>query len=282
MPGAHYQPWSYAEPFGWWGFSSEGQGRSIAELIRDDVLTARVAAFLWLALEHRASLVVAAEPHGAGKTTLLTALLDFLPAEAAPTYLRGWYERFEFLDSTTPESAYLLCNEISQHLPTYLWGRGVRRVFEAARQGYGLATTMHATGAAGVLTLLTAYPLEVPIEHAAVLDFVLTLGIGPRRGEVVRRLLRLEEVRLTPDGVLIEPLAERDVLLSELESRPGQLVGVLGARFGLEPDAAAAELARREQFLRRLVARGVTAPEAVRAAIQAFRKPPEGEAQGGR
>ncbi|HET7037369.1 MAG TPA: type II secretion system protein E [Thermomicrobiaceae bacterium] len=271
MPGARYQPWSYAEPFGWWGFSSEGQGRSIIELIRADVLTARVAAFLWLALEHRASLVVAAEPHGAGKTTLLTALLDFLPAGAAPTYLRGWYERFEFLNSTTPESAYLLCNEISQHLPTYLWGRGVRRVFEAARQGYGLATTMHASSAAEVLALLTAYPLEVPVEDAAAIDFVLTVGVGQWRGEVVRRLLRLEQVRLTPDGVLIEPLAERDVLLSALESRPGQLVGVLSGRFGLEAEEAAAELARREQFLARLVAQGVTAPDAVRAAIQAFR-----------
>lgn len=270
MSGARYRPWSYAEPFAWWGFSSEGESRSVVELIRDDLLTARVAAFLWLALERRASLVVAAEPHGAGKTTLLTALLDFLPDDVARTYLRGWYERFEFLDLATPETAYLLCNEISQHLPTYLWGRGVRRVFEAVQQGYSLATTVHASSAAQVLSLLTAYPLEVPLENAAKIEFVLTLGIGQRGDRTMRRLMRLERVRLTPDGLLIEPLAERDVLHGELEARPGQLVGVLVERFGLEPEGGAAELARREQFLGRLVQQEVTATEPVRQAIREF------------
>lgn len=272
-PAPQRTTWSYAEPFGWWGQRVDGPRRSISALVAGGVLTARVAAFLWLALEHRATLVVAAEPHGAGKTTFLTALLDFLPAATAPTFLRGWYERFAFLETTTPGTAYLLCNEISSHLPIYLWGRGVRRVFEAVAAGYGMATTVHGGGAADVLALLTAYPLEVPLEQAAGIDFVLTLGVGMRQGETARRLMRLEDVRWEParGEVEIEVLAERDVLLGPLVARPGRLVSALTARYGLDPDEAANELARRERLLESLAHDGVTDPGAVRAAIHTAR-----------
>lgn len=264
-------PKDHQLPFGWWGHRADPPAaRSVIDLIEDGVLDTRIAAFLWLALEQRASLVVAAEPHEAGKTTTLTALLDFLPADVQPIYLRGWYERFEFLKTVGPDEGYILCNEISSHLPTYLWGRGVRRMFEAMQLGYGMATTVHASGAAGVFDVLTAYPLEVPLELASQIDLVVTLGVGAGTTGKLRRVMRLELVRPSPDGPTFEPIAERDVPLGSLASRPGQLLNVLCERFGLDAGASATVLARREQCLARLVRDGVRTPDAVRQAIHTF------------
>jgi type IV secretory pathway ATPase VirB11/archaellum biosynthesis ATPase len=161
VPDAGAATTLYDEPFGWWGYHwTPSEPRSIVWLLQAGALDAQLGAFLTLAMEARRSFIVIAEPHEAGKTTLLTALLDFLPAGTRPVYLRGWYERFAFLDTVPAADAYLLCNEISSHLPTYMWGGGVRRVFEAAARDYPLATTMHASSAERAFAQLLAYPLE--------------------------------------------------------------------------------------------------------------------------
>ena len=262
------------EPFGWWGHrSNPARPFTIVDLLRNGNLDARIAAFFWLVVERRASLVVASTLPDAGKTTLLTALLDFLPPGTEPLYLRGWYERFDFVESKDPRTTYLLCNEISDNLPTYLWGPGVQRLFETAALGYPLATTVHGSGASSVIDLLTAYPLDVARAQLACIDFVLTLDGGSRTSGFLRRLMRVETIDATDDGDLrIESIAERDVLLGPLVTRPGQLIGLLTDRFGLPREEAITQLARREQFLEHLIRddQGAKSEESVRDAIRRF------------
>ncbi len=259
-------------PFGWWGHrASPERPLSVVDLLRNGNLDTRIAAFLWLAIEARASLVVAATVEDAGKTTMLTALLDFLSPQVETLYLRGWYERFDFLDTNDPASTYLLCNEISDNLPTYLWGPGVRRLFEAADQGFSLATTLHVKDAAEMVNLLTSFPLEVPRRLLSHIDLVLTLDGGHRSSQYLRRLMRVEILDSSEDDdVKVETIAHRDVLLSPLVSRPGRLIGVLTERFGLERDYATTELARREQFLERLQRGGLGEFDSPRRAFQEF------------
>lgn len=267
------------EPFGWWGHrSSPAQPYTIVDLLRNGNLDARIAAFFWLVVERGASLIITSTLQDAGKTTLLTALLDFLPPDIERLYLRGWYERFDFVESKNPRETYLLCNEISDNLPTYLWGPGVQRLFETAMLGYPLATTMHGDGAAAVVELLTAYPLDVPRANLACIDFVLTLGGGSRSAGFLRRLMRVETIKATDDDLCIESIAERDVLLSPLVTRPGQLIGLLTDRFGLPRQEAITQLARREQFLDHLVHENAGTDSAeypghVRDAIRSFAAP---------
>jgi hypothetical protein len=249
----------YSQPFSWWGYrSSPEQPTSIIELINRGALDTRLAAFLWLALEQRSSLFVTATPPEAGKTTMLTALLDFLPEDVELIYLRGWYERFSFLDEgRDPSTFYLLSNEISSHLPTYLWGRGVRRLFEAADAGYSMAATVHADGAREVLDLLARYPLEVPRAHLAHVKLVLTLSYRRVKEKQLRRVTRLESVEAAAGGPEIRMLAERDVVIGELQSPPGRLIAALCHLYGLEREYAAAQFARREAFLERLLKGGM-------------------------
>ncbi|MCM8749888.1 type II secretion system protein E [Thermomicrobiaceae bacterium CFH 74404] len=265
-------PWP-DEPPGWWGYrESPSNPLSLIELIASEMLDARVAAFLWIAVEHHATVIVAAPEPRAGKTTLLTALLDLIPPNTTRRYLRGWYERFEFVDQDDPARTYLLCNEISSHLPIYLWGRGVRRLFELLQNGFAMATTVHAGGAREVLDLFRGFPLEVPEPHLASIDLVLTLGVGLGSRGPVRRLMRME-APLPADGRLgIQVLAERMTPLSPLVSNPAALVRLLAERFGIERRAASAELARRERVLLHWLAQGITSREAVRQAVAAYRQ----------
>ena len=77
--------------------------RSIVRLVAEGTLDAPLAALLWILVEARVPLVVAAGPQGSGKTTLLFALLDFLPPAVRLRVLAGYAEDFEWL----PEAATL-------------------------------------------------------------------------------------------------------------------------------------------------------------------------------
>jgi hypothetical protein len=228
----------------------------------------RLAAFLWLALEHRTSIFVAATPHEAGKTTMLTALLDFLPQNTELVYLRGWYERFDFLNEERDTSnCYLLSNEISSHLPTYLWGRGVRRLFEAAEAGYAMAATIHAEGAGEVIDLLSRYPLEVPPDKIHLVNLVLTLSYRRVKDQHLRRVIRLEGIEPGTAGPQSRMLAERSVIIGELDAPAGRLIAALSYYYGIDPECASAQFARREAFLERLLDLGPISRSDVRHAI---------------
>ncbi len=260
-----------ALPFGWWGHRSSPEQRlSIVDLLKEGNLDARVAAFLWMAVEARASIVVASTIEDAGKTTLLTALLDFLPAEVETIYLRGWYERFDFLDSRDPATTYLLCNEISDNLPTYLWGNGVLRLFESAERGFSLATTIHVDTAGEMIDALSSFPLEVPRRLLGNIDFVLSLSGGIRSSKYLRRLMRVEMLRADHEDVVSETISERDVMLSPMVSRTGRMIGVLTERFGIDRDYATSEFARREQFLEQLQREELDPTGSVRDALLEF------------
>lgn len=213
------RPRSFDEPFGWWGpVWSSPAPRSIGDLIRDGILTTECAALLWALLERRASIVVAAGPSGAGKTTLLTALADFLPARTRRIYVRGCYEPFDFLGATDPQTSVLLVNELSPHLPIYLWGPGVRRALAAVREGYQMLATAHATSVDEFVYSLAGYPLRVPALEIAEIDLLVLLDAW-LDGRGVRREVRAI-VNLT---VGTEPGSLSPVILAERSGRGAPL-----------------------------------------------------------
>lgn len=264
---------NYDQPFNWWGYRTRpDQPLSIVELIDQGTLDSRLAAFLWIAMEQRASLIVAATPHEAGKTTVLTALLDFLQSDIDMIYLRGWYERFDFMsEGRDPAKSYLLSNEVSSHLPIYMWGRGVRKMFEAAGEGYGVAATVHAENADEVLRLLANYPLEVPERLLTELDLVLTLSYRRSPKRDLRRVVRLEVIGDVDGTPVPQTIASREVISTELQSPPGLLINTLVRHFGLDRDYATDQFAQRVSYLDRLVRSRTLALRDARLAIQRYR-----------
>jgi hypothetical protein len=73
----------------------------VVSFVRAGTLDAELMATLWVLIEGRIPLVVAAQAHATGKTTLLDALLDFLPPGVRVRDLAGAFETFDWLPQAT-------------------------------------------------------------------------------------------------------------------------------------------------------------------------------------
>jgi hypothetical protein len=196
----------YDTPFHWWGPGWEPPAPlGLADLLRNGTLDVATAAVLWSALGRRRSLVVIGGRSGIGKTTLLTALASLLPSDMRRLHLRGCYERFAFLhDSCTePAETALLVNEISPHLPYYLWGPGVGELLAARRRGYTLLATAHGESLSEFVATLTGSPLRIPAAHIAGFDFVAVLSPSSETASG-RRLSEIWSLQATPRGLAID------------------------------------------------------------------------------
>jgi energy-coupling factor transporter ATP-binding protein EcfA2 len=238
----------YEEPFAWWGPGWQAPApRDIAELLRDETIDSWTAANLWAALARRRSLAVVAGASGVGKTTLLTALLDFLPPHTRRIYPRGCFETFAFMSDPTvsPPETVLLINEISPHLPVYLWGPAVGRIVEAAQRGFGLMATAHADSVHNFVGALTGSPLHVPAAQTAAFEFVVVLErreTNPN-GRHVRGVWRLRPIR---DGVAIAYMSPRVPTQHDISAQTQT------HHVDPEPWFPRQELARRQRILENL------------------------------
>jgi energy-coupling factor transporter ATP-binding protein EcfA2 len=208
----------YDEPFAWWGPGWPAPApRGIDDLLRDETIDSWTAANLWARLARRHSLVVVAGASGMGKTTLLTALLAFLRPDTRRVYVRGCFESFGFLSDPTmnPHETALLINEISPHLPVYLWGPAVERTLEAAQRGFQLLATAHADSVLDFVGALTGSPLHIPAAETAALELVVVLArdVDKPSGRHVRGIWRLEPSR---DGVVFTTLPAQGGAASDI------------------------------------------------------------------
>lgn len=167
----------------YWHYESR-RPLSVAQIIAMGSVDAETAGVIWLLLEHGASLTVAGptDPQpGVGKTTTLNALLQFLPEGTALAYMSGMYEDFAFtrLPDIKPQETYALCNEVSDHLRIYMWGRVAKRYLTLPAQGYHIATSVHADTIDDVVEMYHR-DLRVPAEDVRRLGLVINMGLVGR------------------------------------------------------------------------------------------------------
>jgi len=258
-------------PPGWWGWPWRlPRPLTVPELIAAGSLDAPLAALLWVALERRASVIVAAGPNGAGKTVTLSALLEFLPPAVRRIHLQGMAEDFGFVADVDPTTTYLLANEISDHLPIYLWGRRAQRAFELLREGFALGATLHAASVAATLSFLAARPLAIPSELLAAVTLILVLAVTRRGGELRRRVAGVYLLDQDVGGVRAELLARWDAATDTHRLRLERPASALAARLGMVDEQLLATHAARAAWLRERVAAGEIGPAAFRAALAAY------------
>lgn len=259
-------PRDYDVPVGWWGWNWEPPvPMSVTELLEAGNFDARTAALAWMILEAHGSLLIAAEQPHSGKTTTLTAFLDFLPNDSRRVFIRGWSETFDYLEQTKPERTILLANELSSHLPVYLWGPKAVRVFRSLQQGYALGSTLHADSAEEAVTQLTEELGVAPGDLAAV-DLLAVMRVyATSHGGYARRLVSLHRT----DG--LTPLVGWDQASDEHRHFDDAQLELLCSRVRRPLDDLRADLLSRTTFLGELAARGVREIPDVRMAIAGHR-----------
>jgi hypothetical protein len=277
--------------------------RSIVELLRAGTLDAELAATLWLLIEGRVPVIVAAAGRGAGKSTLLGALLDFLPPGVRIIELEGATETFDWLPQATelgwdrphthapaaeapdreasahgpvrPDDTVLFIPELSDHLPSYTWGAEARIAIRAASIGYDLAATIHADDLEGVLDGLRRPPVGADDDELSQLGVVVILR---RLGSDLRRVVAAHYVRPTARdehghvqrlGPAV--LATWDPNLDRFEHFGWGVTPELALRVGRKAGDFELEVDRRRDYLAGLAEAGIVEVDAVRAAIDGYR-----------
>ena len=269
--------------------------RSIVELVRDGTLDAELAATLWLLVEARVPLVVAAEATGTGKSTLLNALLDFLPPGTQAVELAGAAETFDWLPQAPelgwrrarptgvrrakppirPDTTVLLIPELSDHLPSYTWGAEARIAIRAASIGYGLAATIQADSLDEVLEVLRRPPVQLVDDELSRLGVVLVLRAvaGGRRRIVAAHYIRPVVRDLHGHVQRLGPavLATWDPGRDGFEHFAWGIIPELATRVGRRAGDYELEVERRRDYLADLAAAGVIDIGDVRHAIEGYR-----------
>jgi hypothetical protein len=297
---AALEAWYGRFPEGWWGYHwTPPRPMSAVEIVGSGSVDARLMATLWAVTSRRRGVMLASEAPRAGKTTTLSALVDFLPPGTVGVFLRGWRGDFDWTDEIGPDRGYLLVNEMSDHLPIYVWGRNASGALELAGRGYGMGATMHADSLDEALALLRDQLGATDADLAGICIYLqysayLTPGGMYRRVEEAWHLRLDEARRLAPvrlatlDGGRSPSLtgAQRDPEPPLLASDGGRSVrqlihdaaayAVLAASLGVGADALEAELAARSDYLASLADRGVCDPASVANAVSEYPSLPEG------
>src|SRR5579884_3609211 len=199
----------------WWHYDSR-RPLSMAQIISLGSVDPETAALVWALLEHGASLTVAGptDPQpGIGKTTTLNALLQFVPEGTSLVYMSGMYENFAFLQhpEIDPTTTYALCNEVSDHLPIYMWGRVARRYLSLPVQGYRIATSVHADTVNDVISMYHR-DLRVDADNVRRLGLVVNIGLvgrvyPPRRRWLTTHFIQPEADPKHPNAIVPVPLS---------------------------------------------------------------------------
>jgi hypothetical protein len=241
--------------------------------------------------------MLASEAPMAGKTTTLSALVDFLPPGTTGVFLRGWGQDDRWVDEIGPDDGYMLVNEMSDHLPIYVWGRNARGALILAGKGYGLGATMHADS---LDEALTALRLDLGATDADLAGLTIYLQFSAYRtpAGMYRRCeeawhLRLDESRCLAPVQLAAMEGDRSPILTGAQRLPAPptlatdggrrhrpfvhdpaAYTVLAGSLGLEADAFEAELLHRSDYLTSLGERGICDPVSVAYALAEYATDP--------
>jgi hypothetical protein len=291
--------WYGRFPEGWWGYHwAPPRPMSAVEIVRTGSVDARLMATLWAVVARRRSVMLASEAPMAGKTTTLSALVDFLPPGTTGVFLRGWMHDDSWVDELTADRAYLLINEMSDHLPIYVWGRNARGALILAGRGYGMGATMHADSLEEALACLRS-DLGATDADLAGLTIYLQFSAYRTPGGMYRRVeeawhLRLDEAGTLAPVRLAWMAGERSPRLTGAQRLPapptlpsdgGRAIlpfehdpaayAVLAASLGTTADEFEAELQDRSDFLASLDTRGICDPVSVAYALTGYPIPKE-------
>lgn len=200
------------------------------DLIRFGTYDAETLAFLWLAIEHKKSLLVVGGT-ASGKTSTMNAVSLFIPQNAKIVSLEDTREiqlpHKNWLPTQTREinvpgvkgdiDLFSLLKASMRQRPEYIIvgevrGREAQTLFQAMNTGHATLSTIHAGSVQEAINRLTHDPINVPPVMFSALDLVVVQSIYSVGNTRIRRCLSIHEIEVNNEGEIIPvPLYEWDI-----------------------------------------------------------------------
>ncbi len=249
---------------------------SVPEIVAHGSVDAHTVATLWLLLDKRASYMIAGPTDptpGVGKTTTLNALLPLYPAGTGLVYTLGMYEDFAFRGDVPPGETTVLANEVSDHLPIYMWGAKARTFLHLPAEGYTIATSCHADTLADVLGMLRR-DLRLTTHDIHGFQIIVNIGLQGSTWRGRRRWLTTHFMPPATDDATakVQPMlvSRWDAATDTFGGADEAVVATMASWSGMDADAFVADVERRETLLQRLADDGADFNATLRA-IRQFR-----------
>lgn len=275
--------------------AQEADPAALVDLITAGVIDAELAATVWLLLDDRVPVIVAAA-EARDATDALDAVVDLVGDGRHVAVLRGAGERFDWLPqagelgmprsrargegdvdrfadqgqpgqgrAVRPETTAIVARWIAPDGQAAVWGEAARIAVRAATIGYGLIAAVSATSLEGVLATLGSGGVGLTDDERSRLGVVLVLGRDPggrdgptlriRAAHYVRPTARDEHGHVQRLGPAV--LATWDDELGRFEHFGWGITPELAHRVGRKPGDFEVEVDRRRALLDTLaVSRG--------------------------
>ncbi|WP_456466680.1 CpaF family protein [Methanopyrus sp.] len=267
---------------------------TITDIIRFGTLSYDAAAYLWLAVEHGANILIAGGT-SSGKTTTLNCLCIFIPPEERIITIEDTlelqlpHEHWVRLTTKPPNVEGkgeitmddLVKNTLRQRPDRIIVGevRGpeARTLFTAMNTGHdGCMGTLHANTARETITRLTNEPMNVPKIMIPALDIIVMQNRFLQRGSgSIRRVTEISEIAgMEGDTVQLNTVFEWKPETDEVRSTevPSMVFKKIQEKTGMSMDEILQEIEIRKQILKYLVDNNIRHVKEVGRFIQEFYK----------
>ena len=194
---------------------------TITDLIKFKTISVDVAAYLWLAIENRSSLLVAGGV-ASGKTTMLNCTSMFIRPELKIVTIedtaelqlphQNWISlvsRTGFGLREAEIALFDLLKAAMRQRPDYIIVGEIRgaeayTLFQALATGHGVQSTIHAEDALAVVERLESPPMNIPRALIGLIDIIMVQARVRIGEKSARRTITLTEVKGYTPGVGLE------------------------------------------------------------------------------
>ncbi|MFQ5781586.1 MAG: type II/IV secretion system ATPase subunit [Nitrosopumilus sp.] len=266
---------------------------SVIDLISFGTISVDIAAYLWLLMESKMSIMVIGST-GSGKTTILnaiTGLVDpdfkiFSVEDVAEINIKheNWFSlvsRVGFGNSGEGEiGLYDLIKSGVRHRPDYIVVGEIRGseayvMFQAMATGHGGLCTMHADSLESASKRLQQKPMDIPASYMALMNCAIVIKrVKGKDGKSTRKAITIQEIKTADsyhNAFKWDP--KSDYFNPELEN--SEMLQRIAEQTGRSSDEIFEELEKRKIVLKWLVQRGIRSYDKVAQTIGKYYRDPE-------
>ncbi|HSG84525.1 MAG TPA: type II/IV secretion system ATPase subunit, partial [Nitrosopumilus sp.] len=266
---------------------------SIVDLIGFGTISTEIAAYMWLLMESKMSIMVIGST-GSGKTTILNAITGLINPDYKifsvedVSEINIKHENWFSLISRTGFGSegegeiglYDLIKSGVRHRPDYIIVGEIRGseayvMFQAMATGHGGLCTMHADSLESASKRLQQKPMDIPASYMALMNCAIVLRrVKGADGKGVRKAISVQEIKdantyhdafkWSPKSDYFTPALEDSEMLHRISEQTGRSM-----------DELFEELKRRETVLKWLVQRGIRRYDKVAETVGKYYRDPD-------